>query len=141
VIAGLRLETKRGELLQGIIESTAFNLKEVVRTLPQAGIQIQDFRAVGGGSKSDVWVQICADIFGRPFVRPAVTEAGSLGAAILAGVGSGSFNSYAQGVEAMVRLDRTFEPSMRRQRQYEAKFEKYSKLWPLLADYLREIMR
>jgi xylulokinase len=139
VIAGLRLDTSRGDILQGIIESTAFNLKEVVSSLPPTGIQIQDYRAVGGGSKSEVWVQTCANIFGRPFTRPHVTEAGALGAAIVAGVGSGVFASYAQGVEAMVRLERTFEPDARRRKQYEAKYEKYCKLWPLMADYLREI--
>jgi len=113
VIAGLRLETSRGDILKGILEGTTFYMKECVESLPPTGIEISDFRAVGGGSKSDTWVQICADIMGRPFVRPRITEAGALGAAIIAGVGTGLFSSYEAGVDAMVSLERAFEPDRR----------------------------
>jgi xylulokinase len=139
VIAGLRLETSRGDILKGILESTTFYLKECVDSLPPTRIEIADFRAVGGGSKSDMWIQICADIMGRPFVRPKITEAGALGAAIMAGVGSGVFPSYEIGVQAMVNLERTFKPDPQQQRLYENRFEKYARLWPLMEDYLRDL--
>jgi len=129
VISGLRLETSRGDILKGILEGTTFDLKEAVEALPPTGIHIADFRVVGGGSKSDAWVQICADILGRPFVRPQVREAGALGAAILAGVGRGVFPSFAAGVQAMVRLERTFEPDTQRQEWYAARFEEYRRLF------------
>ncbi len=128
VISGLRLETSRGDILKGILEGTTFDLKEAVEALPPTGIHIADFRVVGGGSKSDAWVQICADILGRPFVRPQVTEAGALGAAIIAGVGCGLFPSFAAGVQAMVRLERTFEPDARRQELYAVRFEEYKQV-------------
>ena len=136
VIAGLRLETSRGDVLKGILEGTTFYLKECVEALAPTGIEIADFRAVGGGSKSDAWIQVCADVLGRPFVRPQVTEAGALGAAIIAGVGGGAFPSYESGVEAMVRLEHTFEPNPQQQELYERRFETYTRLWPLLKDYL-----
>ena len=139
VVAGLRLETTRGDLLKGILEGSTFYLKECVEALAPTGIEIADFRAVGGGSKSDAWIQLCADVLGRPFVRPKVTEAGALGAAIMAGVGAGVFPSYAAGVEAMVRLERTFEPDPRRQEQYESRFAIYRRLGPLMAEYLRDL--
>jgi len=137
VFAGLRLETSRGDILKGILEGTTFYLKECVESLPPTGIEIADFRAVGGGSKSDAWIQICADIMGRPFVRPRITEAGALGAAIIAGTGNGVFPSFGAGVEAMVRLERTFEPDPQQQKLYESQFERYRELWPLTAEYLR----
>jgi xylulokinase len=139
VMLGLSLDTQRGDILKGIVESTAYYLKEVVMSLPEIGLQVNSFRAVGGGSKSDVWVQICADIFNRPFIRPAVTEAGTLGAAIMAGVGSGSFSSYSEAVAAMVRQQRIFEPDQSRQPEYEQNFERYRQLWPLMADYVRDV--
>jgi len=139
VIAGLRLETSRGDILKGIIEGDTFYLKECVVSLPPTGIEISDFRAVGGGSKSDAWVQICADIMGRPFVRPEIKEAGALGAAIIAGVGSGAFSSYQAGVEAMVRLERTFDPDHHKHELYQERFEKYKRLWPLTGAYLRDL--
>jgi xylulokinase len=139
VIAGLRLETARGDILKGILEGTAFYLKQCVDDLPATGIAISDFRAVGGGSKSDAWVQLCADIFGRPFIRPQTTEAGALGAAMIAGVGAGCFTTYAEAVQAMVRLDRTFDPDLRKTAIYVERCQDYSRLYPLLSGYLREI--
>ena len=139
VLAGLKLETTRGDILKGILEGTTFNLKECVDALPAMGARIANFRAVGGGSKSDVWIQLCADILGRPFVRPQTTEAGTLGAAIMAGVGCGLYASFEAGVEAMVRLDRTFEPNPGRHQQYGARFERYVQLWPLMKDYIRDL--
>jgi xylulokinase len=138
VMVGLRLETSRGEILKGILEGMTFYLKECVESLPATGIEIADFRAVGGGSKSDAWVQMCADIMGRPFVRPRITEAGALGAAIIAGVGKGVFPTYEAGVAAMVQLERTFEPDRRKEALYQGRFEKYRRLWPLMQEYLRE---
>jgi len=138
VITGLNLSTSRGDLLRGILEGSVFALKQSVETLPGAGIHIDSYRAVGGGSKSDAWVQICADILGRPFVRPDVTEAGALGAAILAGAGSGVFSSREEGTAAMVRMGDTFEPDEGRMRGYEKRFQRYRRLWPLLKDFLRE---
>ena len=139
VIAGLRLETSRGDILKGILEGTTFDLKECIESLPPTGIEIADFRAAGGGSKSDAWIQICADILGQPFVRPKITEAGALGAAIIAGVGDGVFPSFEAGVEAMVRLERTFEPDPLQQKRYESRFETYRQLWPLMKGYLRDL--
>ncbi len=139
VMAGIRLSTPRGEILKGIIEGVGYYLKECVDGLSATGITITQYRAVGGGSKSDVWVQTCADIMGRPFSRPAITEAGALGAAIMAGVGSGMFTSYSEGVEAMVKLERCFDPDPAQHERYAARYELYQPLWPLLRDYLRQI--
>jgi xylulokinase len=139
VILGLKLETTRGEILKGIIEATTFYIRECFETLPGPGISISDFRAVGGGSKSEAWIQICADILGLPFVRPRVNEAGALGAAVLAGAGCGIFPSLEVGVERMVQLGRTIEPDPARQRLYDERFAQYRRLWPLLADDLRAL--
>ena len=76
---------------------------------------------------------------GQPFILPIVKEAGCLGAAIIAGLGSGTFASFEQGVEATVHLGRTFEPDMKMIQQYETRYEAYKRLWPLMSDYLREL--
>jgi xylulokinase len=139
LIAGLKTETTRGEILKGLLEAMTFYIREVFETLPGAGIDVSAFRVVGGGSKSDAWIQISADILGRPFVRPQIKEAGALGAAILAGAGSGVFPSLQAGVDTMVQLDRTFSPDPKKQALYAERFGKYQRLWPLMADYLRDL--
>jgi xylulokinase len=139
IIVGLRLETPRGAILKGILEGITFYLKECLEMLPPTGIEIAEFRAVGGGSKSDNWVQLSADILERPFVRPKITEAGVLGAAIIAGVGANIFSSFEEGVEEMVKMDRVFEPNLRKSGPYRYQFEKYKRLWPLLSGYLHSL--
>ncbi len=139
VLAGLKLETTRGEILKGILEGVTFYERACLETLPEAGIAITDLRAVGGGSRSDAWIQLSADILGRPFIRPQITEAGVLGAAIVAGVGCGIFSSPAEGVALMVKPERTFEPNPRKQQLYEPRFALYRRLGPLLRDWLREL--
>ncbi len=140
VIAGLRLETPRGAVLKGIVEGATFYLRSCVDGLPGTGITIDEFRAVGGGSKSAAWVQLSADILGRPLMRPAVTEAGALGAAIIAGVGSGHFASYAEAVEAMVRPERAFEPDMARHRGYAEWYGAFQEIGPLMQGYLSALV-
>jgi xylulokinase len=138
VIVGLKLDTSRGDILKGIMEGAVFYHKELIDSIAGTGIEMRDLRAVGGGSKSREWVQICADILDKPMVRTRVGEAGCLGAAILAGTGTGAFGSLDEGVGAMVRLGERLEPNPARVRVYKERFEGYRALWPLMKDYLRE---
>jgi xylulokinase len=136
VMTGLTLETRREDILKGILEGAMYSLKETVDRLPEAGLAIREFCAVGGGSKSNAWVQLCADILDRPFVRPRVTEAGCLGAAILAGAGTGVFASVEEGVATMVHLEKSFEPVPKNVEAYAGSFARFRGLWPRLKGYL-----
>ena len=139
MLVGLKLETQRGDILKGLLESVTFYLRECLESLAGTGIVVDELVAAGGGSKSDAWLQLSADILGVPLVRAQVTEAGGLGAAIIAGVGAGVFSSFEEGVSAMVGLERRFEPDKRVHEAYQPRFEKYSELWPLMKGYLRSL--
>ena len=141
LIVGLHLNTARGDILKGVLEGITFYLRECVESLPPTGISIQEYRAVGGGSQSDAWIQLCADILGRPFTRPMVTEAGVLGSALIAGVGSNIFSDYREGVRSMVKEGQAFDPVPARQESYTARFEEYRGLYPLMKDYLAAMHR
>jgi xylulokinase len=119
----------------------SFDLRQNLDGLPGTGIQINELRVVGGGSRSDAWVQLSADILGVPCTRTTNPQAGSLGAAILAGTSTGEFASLDEGCQAMVRLGRRFDPDPVRGRDYAELYEKYSRLWPLMMDYLRELAK
>jgi xylulokinase len=136
LLAGLSLETGRGEILKGILQGACFSLRQRVQGLPGTGIAIEEYRAAGGGSRSDAWVQLCADILERPFARPRVTEAGALGAAMVAGTGAGRFGSLAEASAALVRLQRRFSPDTGRVREYAGLYERYLRLWPLWRELL-----
>jgi xylulokinase len=136
VIAGLTLGTRRGEILKGILQAAVFSVKDCLDLLPRAGIRVDEYRAAGGGSRSGAWIQLCADILGRPVTKPRVTEAGALGAAMLAGIGAGIFASAEQACAAMVRVERTFPPDAARAEEYARLYARHCRLWPLLREYL-----
>lgn len=137
VISGLRTDTSRGEILKAVIEGAAFWFVGPVEGLRGLGIDTSEFVATGGGAKSDAWLQIKADIFGAPIVRPAVTECGALGAALLAGTATGAFKSAAEAVECFVRRERVFDPDPARHALYRERHALWEGLYPALRDTLR----
>jgi sugar (pentulose or hexulose) kinase len=72
----------------------------------------------GGGSNSDLMMQITADCFGLEAARTELNNAASLGSAICAGVGSGAFAGFDAAIGAMVRPGQTFQPNADNQRLY-----------------------
>jgi xylulokinase len=138
VILGLKLGTTRGEILKSIMESATLYLAEGVRALSVLGLETKEFVATGGGARSEAWLQIKADVFGVPFVRAAFTEGGVLGAALLGGVATGVFESYAGATAACVAGGQVFEPDPGRHRVYLEKAEAFRELFPLLRPFLAE---
>jgi len=136
VIVGLTLETDHRTVLKGLLEGVTYYFREGLDLLEQAGVTVKEFRATGGGAKSPVWLQIKADILGTPLATVKVTEAGALGAAILAGIGTGVYRSIPEAVEAVVKVDRVFEPNASRHARYREQFEKYRRVYPALREIL-----
>ena len=96
------------------------------------GVPMEELRVIGGGAKSSVWLQLRADVLGMPVSVPAVSEAASLGAAILAAVSAGRFTDAKAGAREWVKVARTFEPDRGDAERYAEKYENYQKLYPSL---------
>ena len=128
-LIGLSLATEPGDIIAAILEGTTFELKINMDSFENAGIFIQEMRAVGGGAKSDRWLQLKADITGKPIVRLDVTESGCLGAAIQAGIACGVYSSYAEAMERLIRLGDRFEPNLNTGKQYAEMYSTYKLLY------------
>jgi len=128
-VLGLRLSTSRGQVLKALLEGITFELAENIARLEAAGITIGDLRATGGGARSPVWLQLKADITGRAVTRVAVSEAGCLAAACLAGVGAGVFSSAGEAVAAVTRTAESYEPRPQVHAQYQETFARYRRLY------------
>jgi xylulokinase len=139
VILGLTLETERGELIKGLLEGMTFYFKEGIDLIAESGLTIQEYRATSGGSKSAQWLQLSADILGQPIAQVAVSECGVLGAAILAGVGSGVFSSAVETARRVVRVNRVFEPRPEKYSFYQERLGLYKQLVPQLKNVLHEL--
>lgn len=139
VILGLRTGTRRGEILKAIMESTTLYFVQGIEALRRMGINLTEFIAAGGGAKSDAWLQIKADIFGIPFVRPRIAEAGLTGAAMLAGLATGVFGTPSEAARAFVRKDRVFEPDEGRHAIYREKWAVYQQVFPATRELLKKL--
>lgn len=139
IIMGLKTHTTRGEILKAIMECTSLFFVDSLHSMETIGCGVEEFVASGGGAKSNAWLQIKADVFGLPFVRPAVTEAGLLGAALLAGLGTGVYPNPHEAVLRCVHPDRIFEPDEARHAQYREKHALYRQLYDVNRDLLRQL--
>jgi xylulokinase len=138
-ILGLRTGTTRGEILKAIMECVSMYFVDSLAALHRSGLEASEFVATGGGAKSDAWLQIEADVLGVRFVRPRITEASALGAAMLAGIGTGVFTSAQDCVARFVERVRVFEPDPARHRLYQEKAILYQQLLPSLHGLLSDL--
>ena len=86
---------------------------------------MERIRSIGGGARSDLWLQVKADLCGLPVERPEVTEAATLGSAMLAATGAGRHASLAEASEWCYRAARTFTPNGGVQQQYQEAYAAY----------------
>ena len=134
VLLGLTLETTKADIVKAILEGVTFEMKLNVELLEQAGIPIRSMRITGGGAKSSTWVQLKADIMGKPIASLHVSEGTSAGAAILAGLGIGAFDSVGEAVAQWVKVKAIFEPDPKKHARYEERFEIYKKIYPAVRE-------
>ena len=130
-ILGLRLTTTRGEILRGLLEGVALEMRLNLEILQESGGAIRELRAIGGGAKSVFWTQLKADVLGRPITTLNVTEAGCLGVALLAcaAVTGAPVRTLAQ---QWIQPHTTVVPRPAATRWYDAQFARYRQLYPAL---------
>ena len=86
---GAGLSSTRADFARALLESAGYELRLFLELLREQGCQTDTVCAIGGGAKSELWTQMRADITSRALIVPAVTEAASAGAALLASWGAG----------------------------------------------------
>lgn len=139
VFYGVTLKHGKAHFTRAIMESIGYMLKNILAQVAQAGIRIEEVHAMGGGARSELWLQIKADICNYPLVRMQEEETSTLGAAILAAVHGGDYATITEAVAVMVKAGQRFTPNPAHQavyaRSYELYQELYTKLTPLFEKY------
>ncbi len=126
-VFGLSLDTDRNDIVKGILDCICYEVRLNLESLGEAGFNIRKLRAMGGGSKSERWMQLKADITGKPVEVTEVSEAGCLGAAFLAGQGIGVYTSP-QDILEIAKVKKIFEPKQSVFKQYEDSYHHYKEL-------------
>lgn len=141
-ILGLRLTTDRKEIVKALLEGLLYEIRLNAELLGDAGIQIDMYKAIGGAAKSPVWMQIAADILGRPLAVTTVTEGAALGVALLGARAAGILQSDAE-MDAIVtrniRQERVFEPRPDHTKRYDERFAIYREIYARTHDLSHRI--
>jgi xylulokinase len=115
----------RRHLVRAVMEGVAYHLRLCVEVLEEAGYTIQRPVVGAGGSRSALWRQIVSDVLSRELRVPAVPELATLGAAILAAVGTGLFGDIPGAVRTMVRYEGRVEPRGEVRTDYELQYRRF----------------
>ncbi len=124
---GLKGWHARPHLLRAVFEGVVFGHKLHIDKLLKYRDKPEIIKISGGASKSDVWVQMFADILDIPVQITSAEELGTLGAAMTAAVGSGFYTSLYEAAESMVKISKTFYPDSSHTRIYNHKFKLFMK--------------
>jgi glycerol kinase len=113
-VLGITRGTSAGHLARAALESIAYQVADLLAAMSlDSKVAVNELRVDGGAAQNDMLMQFQADLLGVPIVRPAVTETTALGAAYLAGLAVGFWDSLDE-IARQWRVDRRFEPRMAR---------------------------
>jgi xylulokinase len=138
-ILGLTFAHGKAHFARAILEGTTYELRLNLDVLKEGGVPIGELRALGGGARSPLWLQMKADITGITVAVPRVTEAASWGAAILAGTAAACFSSASEVAESCLSIESHYQPDPRCSVRYEQLYQTYRLVHLALAPILHRL--
>jgi xylulokinase len=136
---GLTARTLRRDMIRSLLEGVTFGMRDALEIMKEMGIAIKEVRASGGGSRSAFWRQLQADIYGTPLVLTNATEGPAYGVALLAGVGTGVWNSVEEACKGSIKKTEKIAPNKKAAKAYGPIYSTYRKLYFDLKDRFAEI--
>lgn len=129
---GLSIRHGKPHLTRAVVEGVTFALRDCLEAVRTLKVEIAEVRATGGGARSPFWMQMLSDVFGVRVNCVESAEGPALGAAILAGVGTGAYPDFKTAARQAVRMGRSYKPTSKGQRDYQPVYEKFRTLYPAL---------
>ena len=131
---GITSQASTGHFARAVLEGIAYGYQRVFDNVMDAfALTPRRLIATGGGTRNDLLMQIKADLFGQPIIMPNVEEATCLGAAMLAGVGAGIYNSFADASQQVQHTTRTVESDPQQHHFYQQRYrDTYLRLYDVL---------
>lgn len=136
---GLSRRHGLGHMVRSVIEGALLNMRETLETFGDLGIQCDRIIASGGATRDPFWLQTMADVFAMPVVTmTGSSEGGAYGAAIVAGVGAGTWDSIDDAL-AGLEVSSSWEPDPATSERYTRIFSGHRKLFWHFADIYRDV--
>jgi len=126
-------------MTRAVLEGVAFGIKDSFTLIQKAGLgSVNQVRISGGGARSKIWRQIISDVLGVELVTVNTTEGAAYGAALLAGVGAGTFSDVHSACENTIQITGRTNPGDASQ-AYQKLYPLYREFYPALAPKFKEI--
>ncbi len=136
VFYGIDFAKTRAHFARAVMEGVAYSVRHNIEAAQAGGAHIDVLRAMGGAANSRLWMQIKADITGKSIEVCSSDTATALGAAILAGVGTGVYAGFEDAVGKTVKVKRRYEPDVKNASVYEAGYAVYRELYEALKNIM-----
>ena len=131
---GMSMDTTRADMVQAVLEGVAFAIRDSFEVAKAIGLDIRRSKLCGGGSRSDVWRTIFANVLGIPLDLVKTEQGPGYGAAMLAMVGCGRFATVAEAAAALVEVAGTVEPDAALTALYDAQYQKFRRIYPAMRE-------
>ncbi|MCC6425060.1 MAG: xylulokinase [Phycisphaerales bacterium] len=136
---GITSRTSRREMIRSLLEGVTFGMRDALRIIQEMDVAVSQVRVSGGGSRSEFWRQLQADVYNKPVVMTNAGEGPAYGVALLAGVGTGVWSSVEQACRACIKPVEKIRPNKKSAALYERYYQTYQKLYFDLKDRFGEI--
>ncbi len=136
---GMSMSTTRADMTRAVLEGVAFAIRDSVEIARSLGVDVAASTVCGGGAKSDLWLQMLANILGIELRLPATEQGPGYGGALLAAVAAGVFPSVADACESVVKIRAVVEPDPAAVAAYEARYQAWREMYPALKGTFAEI--
>ena len=139
-LIGMSMDTTRADLTQAVLEGVSFAIRDSFEVARSLGVEIPRSMICGGGAKSPLWRTMLANVLGIPLDLPQTEQGPGYGGALLAMVACGAYPSVQAACNALVRVAQTVEPDAELTARYEAKYQKFRKIYPALKNVFSTLM-
>ncbi|GAP13889.1 D-xylulose kinase [Longilinea arvoryzae] len=129
---GLTLRHGRAHLTRAVMEGVVFAMREGLDLLEGLGVHPEAVLACGGSNRHPLWLKLQANIYNRPIQPAASPEATARGAALLAGVGIGQFDSFSAAVQAVPAPHPAVLPDPAEVEKYDRAYPRFKQIYPAL---------
>ena len=138
---GLTLSHTPGHVFRAIIEGICFGTENILRTMREHDFEPKMNVVSGGPAKSELWMQMHADVSDVPISFTSVSEGPVLGSAMLAAVGADIYPDIPTAAENMVHISETIEPDPGRHEEYQFYMDRYMETYPQMKELMHKTER
>ena len=128
-IIGLTAATTVSDIYRACMESVVYEELINLECLQGSGIHFETMNATGGGAKSEIWMQMKADILNVPIIALATTDAGTVGSAMLTGIVVGCFENLEDAAEHMIEKKKVYKPNPNMHQKHMKVYQKYRQVY------------